>query len=203
MAYQNVCKCVGVAAAPIKYDDAGIISRILALMDEPLRAELIRLRFVNRDQFDMRIKQYRNENQERVSALIGDHDAGGPSPGIERFIAGVIRNANLIALPPRPEGFPINVAVQTYPGRYRNDINLEGRAADIYFQYNNPKERIYGDWLFDHCVQNSARYQIQVVIFGPRQWGSESNGGRIMQRSSVDHYDHLHLEVNCGGANPR
>ncbi|MCB1025496.1 MAG: hypothetical protein KDB79_13960 [Acidobacteria bacterium] len=203
MAYKNVCKSVGIPAAAVRHDRPGIILEILRQMDEPLRNEMLRLRFVNRDQFDERMKIYRSENPERVSALMPNHDAGGTSPGIERFVAEVIRNPSLIAVPPRPEGFPINVAVQTYPGRYRSDISLEGRAADVYFQFNDPRERIFGDWLFDHCVQNCAKYQIQVVIFGSRQWGSEENGGRIMRRISGDHFDHVHIEMNCGGANPR
>jgi hypothetical protein len=38
------------------------------------------------------------------------------------------------------------------------------------------------------------------VIFGDRQWFSESHGGKVFQRPQHDHYDHVHVELNCDGA---
>ena len=130
-----------------------------------------------------------------------DHNAGGPSPGIINFVQQVVRGTPPVNNPPKPAGFPSGVRVDTWPGRGRADVHFEGRAADVYLSYQDSQERIFGDWLFDYCVANCVGYKIQGVIFGPRQWFSEMNGGQVAPRQRSDHYDHVHVELNCDGAN--
>jgi hypothetical protein len=90
-----------------------------------------------------------------------------------------------------------------HPGRHNADVHLEGRAADVFLNYHDSTQRAFGDWLFDYCVANCERYKIQGVIFGRRQWYSEMNNGREFARTQGDHNDHVHVELNCDGANLR
>ena len=129
------------------------------------------------------------------------HDAGGASPGILIFIQEVIRLSPPWRLPEKPEDFPSGACrVETYPGHGAADVHFEGRAADVYLNYNDPSGRIWGDWLFDWCVDNCRIYQIQGVIFGGRQRFSETHGGLPFPRMQHDHYDHVHVELNGDGA---
>jgi hypothetical protein len=128
------------------------------------------------------------------------HDAGGPSPGIVRFLDEIVFNVPGWNDPPRPGDFPTNPRVETYPGHGAADVHFEGRAADIYLSYISPAERVWGNWLFDYCVQNCSAYKIQGVIYGDRQWFSEVRGGQEFPRPVADHYDHVHVELNCDGA---
>jgi hypothetical protein len=137
------------------------------------------------------------------------HDAGAPSPGILKFIREVVRGAPPSPTPQKPADFPSTTAVDTYPGHSAAEVHFEGRADDDYLMYKNNKgeddpQRVFGDWLFDFCVTNCERYQIQGVIFGDHQWFSESNKGggygQIGPRMAHDHYNHVHVELNCDGA---
>ena len=129
------------------------------------------------------------------------HDAGGPSPGLLIFINEVIRIDPPWRYPPKPDDFPSgSCRLDTYPGRGAADVHFEGRAVDVFFNYNDPKGRVWGDWLFDYCVENCRTYQIQGVIFGARQWFSETRGGIEFPRGAADHYDHVHIELNGDGA---
>ena len=143
--------------------------------------------------------------QDDVRLLPGEslaqHNAGGASPGILRLIREVVRGTPGINVPPKPAGFPSGVRVDTWPGRGHADVHHEGRAADVFLDYKNATQRSYGEWLFDYCVANCVRYGIQGVIYGPRQWFSEMHGGRVFARGRKDHYDHVHVELNCDGAN--
>jgi hypothetical protein len=127
------------------------------------------------------------------------HDAGGPSPGILKFIDEVVRALPNPNVPPKPTSFPPHVDVDTYPGRGNADVHFEGRAVDVSLNYSS--QQAEGDWLFDWCVANCTRYRIQGVIFGPRQWFSEAAGGSVTVRGKHDHFDHVHVELNCDGAN--
>ena len=129
-----------------------------------------------------------------------DHDAGGPSPGILRFIREVVVGTPALA-PVKPKGFPAGLRVQTSPGRGHADVHYEGRAADVFLSFTDAKQRECGNWLFDWCVANCRAYKIQGVIFGDRQWFSEMAGGRILpRRDGQAHYDHVHIELNGDGA---
>jgi hypothetical protein len=131
-----------------------------------------------------------------------DHNAGGPSWGILGLIQGVIRDTPIPNDPPQPGDFPNDCRVDHWPGRGNADVHLEGRAVDAFFNYRDPTERVWGDWLFDWCVANCELYGIQGVIFGDRQWFSEMHGGRVFPRQDGGlHYDHVHIELNCDGAN--
>jgi hypothetical protein len=133
-------------------------------------------------------------------ASAADHDAGGPSPGILQFVQEVIRTSPQSNNdPPKPDDFPTTCRVDTYPGRGAADVHFEGRAADVFLDYSS--QRAHGDWLFDSCVQNCEYYKIQGVIWGPRQWFSETRGGTPSNRPQRDHYNHVHVELNCDGAN--
>lgn len=133
-------------------------------------------------------------------SLARDHDAGGASPGIERFIREVVIGTPALA-PLKPKGFPSGLAVQTYPGRRHADVHFEGRAADVFLSFRDSKQRECGNWLFDWCVANCRVYKIQGVIFGDRQWFSEMAGGRILPRRDGEaHYNHVHIELNGDGA---
>jgi hypothetical protein len=128
------------------------------------------------------------------------HDATAPSPGILKFVNDVVRGYT-VHRPAKPFAHRLSVAVQTYPGRSAADVHFEGRAADVFFSYNNPVERVFGDWLFDYCVINCRRHQIQGVIFGDREWFSEKNRGAIgVRRDGQAHYSHVHVELNGDGA---
>jgi hypothetical protein len=107
------------------------------------------------------------------------HNAGGPSPGIQRFISQGVHGGPPNNNPPKPPGFPTGVVVDTWPGRRHADVHYEGRAADIYFNYDDARQRGYGDWLFNYCVANCVQFGVQGVIFGPRQWFSEVRGGQV------------------------
>jgi hypothetical protein len=128
------------------------------------------------------------------------HDAGAASPGILIFIEDVVRGSPPWRTPEKPADFPNGCRVETYPGHSAADVHFEGRAADIYLNYNDPSGRIWGDWLFDWCVENCRIYQIQGVIFGARQWFSEVHGGVPFPRTQHDHDNHVHVELNCDGA---
>lgn len=128
------------------------------------------------------------------------HNAGGPSPGIVRFVHEVIRSSPPWRFPEKPDDFPTDCRIETYPGHGAADVHFEGRAADVYLSYTDTSGKIWGDWLFDWCVDNCRIYQIQGVIFGNRQWFSEVRGGAVFPRTQHDHNDHVHVELNCDGA---
>ncbi len=128
------------------------------------------------------------------------HDAGGPSPGILIFVEEVVRRSPPWQYPAKPADFPNGCRVETYPGHAAADVHFEGRAADVYLNYNDPSGRIWGNWLFDWCVDNCRIYKIQGVIFGDRQWFSEVHGGAPFPRTQRDHDDHVHVELSCDGA---
>jgi len=128
------------------------------------------------------------------------HDAGGPSPGIVTFVQEVVRLDPPWRTPVKPADFPTGCRVETYPGHSAADVHFEGRAADVYLNYNDADGRRWGDWLFDWCVENCRIYQIQGVIFGGRQWFSEMHAGEPFPRTQHDHDDHVHIELNCNGA---
>lgn len=133
------------------------------------------------------------------------HDARGPSPGILRFIREVVAGSPSLA-PQKPHTFPSGLRIETYPGTRHAfpDVHFEGRAADVYLSFRDPKQREYGNWLFDWCVANCRVYKIQGVIFGDRQWFSEMAGGRILPRRDGEaHYNHVHIELNGDGAAQR
>jgi hypothetical protein len=133
------------------------------------------------------------------------HDAGAPSPGILKFLREVVRGAPPSATPSKPDGFPNSTRVDTYPGRSAADVHFEGRAADVYINFKDNTQRPFGDWLFDFCIANCEQYQIQGVIWGDRQWFSEADKGggygKVGPRKEGDHNDHVHVELNCDGAN--
>jgi hypothetical protein len=92
--------------------------------------------------------------------------------------------------------------VQNYPGRGHPDVHLEGRAADIYLNFDNPEQRAAGEWLFEFLVHNCRHYGIQGVIYGDRRWFSEQRGGVIQTNPpGGGHRDHVHVELNLDGAN--
>jgi hypothetical protein len=128
------------------------------------------------------------------------HDAGGPSPGILAFIAEVIGQDPPWRFPEKPADFPQTPRIDTYPGRSAADVHFEGRAADVYLSFTDPQQLVWGNWLFDWCVENCKIYNIQGVIFGNRQWFSEAHGGSVTPRTAPDHMDHVHVELNCDGA---
>lgn len=128
------------------------------------------------------------------------HDAGDPSPGIEKLIREVVRSVPFPNTPAKPSDFPTGVLIQTYPGRGAPDVHLEGRAADIFVWNTKPNEKVWGDWLFDWCVANCVAYKIQGVIFGHRRWFSEYRGGIETVYTDIDHENHVHVELNCDGA---
>ena len=135
----------------------------------------------------------------RRGAIAADHDAGDASPGILQFVQEVVRNVPYVNDPPKPADFPVGCRVDTYPGRGHADVHFEGRAADVFMDYNT--QQADGDWLFDWCVQNCQYYKIQGVIWGPRQWFSEMHSGNPFRRPQGDHNNHVHVELNCDGAN--
>lgn len=203
MPYRNVCRSGRSSGGRVRQDDISIAHDILNLMPEAERLQLIALRRVNPLEFRRRIQEYRAAHRDQVRQIIEAHNAGDASPGILRFIEQVIRNTPAINVPPKPANFPANVRVQTHPGRHNADVHFEGRAADVFFSFHDSGKRVFGDWLFDYCVANCERYRIQGVIYGTRQWFSEMNGGRIFARTQGDHNDHVHIELNCDGANLR
>jgi hypothetical protein len=132
------------------------------------------------------------------------HDAGGTSPGMLKFLAEVVNATPLNNVPPKPLNFPANVRIETYPGRSAADVHFEGRGADIFFNYADTTQRTFGDWLFNWCVANCATYKIQGVIFGKRKWFSELHMGKVNENyQGGDHLNHIHIELNCDGANLR
>ena len=128
------------------------------------------------------------------------HDAGGASPGIEKFIRDVVRTTPAINTPPKPSDFPTWVYVETYPGQGGPDVHFEGRAADVYLDASKPTDRVSGDWLFDWCVANCTIHKVQGVIFGQRKWFAEMSGGVEQLYLGGDHNNHVHVELNCDGA---
>lgn len=136
---------------------------------------------------------------------LASHDAGGPSPGILKFVREVVRMTPNPNVPPKPASFPSGCRVQDYPGHGAIDVHFEGRAADVFLDARNPVEKAAGDWLLDWCVANCSVYQIQGVIFDKRQWFSEKRevlaaGNRPIGYDKGDHGDHVHVELNCDGA---
>jgi hypothetical protein len=133
------------------------------------------------------------------------HNAGGPSPGIVKFIQEVVRTTPFPNLPPKPNDFPVWCSVDDYPGQSAADVHFEGRAADVYLNKNVASQKIAGDWLLDWCVANCQAYQIQGAIFDTRQWFSEkgevlANGGHPIPYTGGDHWNHVHVELNGDGA---
>jgi hypothetical protein len=132
------------------------------------------------------------------------HDAGGISPGLQKFLNEVVNGTPNPNTPAKPLNFPAKVKIDAYPGRSAADVHFEGRAADIFFSYNDSTGRTFGDWIFDWCVANCTIHKVQGVIFGTRKWFSELNQGRINTNyQGGDHLDHVHVELNCDGANMR
>ena len=132
------------------------------------------------------------------------HNAGGVSPGLQKFLDEVVNATPTPNTPVKPLNYPATVRVDAYPGRGNADVHFEGRAADIFFNYNDTTQRSFGDWLFDWCVTNCTVYKIQGVIFGTRKWFSEVNQGAINTNyQGGDHLNHVHVELNCDGANLR
>jgi hypothetical protein len=129
------------------------------------------------------------------------YNAGGPSPGILIFIDEVVRIPPPWQWPQKPSDFPsASCRIDTYPGKGKSDVHFEGRAADVFLDYTDSDGKRWGDWLFDWCVDNCKIYQIQGVIFGDRQWFSETKRGVVFARDAKDHYDHVHIELNGDGA---
>lgn len=136
---------------------------------------------------------------------LASHDAGGPSPGILKFVREVVRMTPTPNFPPKPASFPSGCLVQDYPGRGAIDVHFEGRAADVFLNIDNPVEKEAGEWLLDWCVANCRLYQIQGVIFDKRQWFAETGevlaaGNRPIPYLLGDHGNHVHVELNCDGA---
>ena len=136
---------------------------------------------------------------------ISDHNAGGSSPGIEKFVSEVVRLTPTPNFPSKPFDFPVSCKVETYPGRGNADVHFEGRAADVYLLVSDAVQKRAGEWLFDWCVANCVKYQIQGVIYDHRQWFSEKPevtraGGRPIPYGGTDHWNHVHVELNCDGA---
>ncbi len=135
---------------------------------------------------------------------ISDHNAGGASPGIEKFVNEVVRLTPTPNVPPKLFDFPISCKVQMYPGRGKADVHLEGRAADVYLLTRDSAQKRAGEWLFDWCVANCLKYLIQGVIYDHRQWFSEKpevmRAGGPIRYADLDHSDHVHVELNCDGA---
>ena len=130
------------------------------------------------------------------------HDAGGISPGLLQFIQDVVFGTPDPNMPVKPLNFPALVSIDDYPGARAVDVHFEGRAADIYFNYNDVTERTFGNWLFDWCVANCTVYLIQGVIFGKRKWYVEKDQGKVDEKyTGGDHFNHVHVELNCDGAN--
>lgn len=202
MAYRNVCRRGRSGGGRVRQDDISIASEILPMMDEAHRTEANAVRRTDPGMFRKLIQAFKRANPERVRELVENHNAQGPSPGIMRLLQEVVHGTPLVATPPKPAGFHTR-RIDTHPGRHNADVHLEGRAADVYFSFRNPTERAFGDWLFDYCVANCERYKIQGVIFGNRQWYSEMNRGQVFPRTQHDHDDHVHIELNCDGANMR
>lgn len=128
------------------------------------------------------------------------HDAGGPSPGILKFLREVVRTTPMTNTPAKPVDFPVWVYVETYPGRGAADVHYEGRAADIYLNVDKPNEKDWGDWLFDWCKTNCTIHKVQGVIFGRRYWMAEESKGLETVYKGTDHNGHVHVELNCDGA---
>lgn len=128
------------------------------------------------------------------------HDAGAMSPGIEKFIREVVRSTPSANTPPKPSDFPAWVFVDGYPGRGNADVHFEGRAADIHLWSTKPNEKVWGDWLFDWCVANCTIHKVQGVKFGTRRWFSEEAGGKETVNTDGQHFNHVHVELNCDGA---
>jgi hypothetical protein len=130
------------------------------------------------------------------------HNAGAPSPGILIFIEEVVRNPPPWQWPQKPSDFPsASCRIDTWPGMGNADVHYEGRAADVFLDYTDSDGKRWGDWLFDWCVDNCKIYQIQGVIFGNRQWFSETNRGVVFARDDgKKHYNHVHIELNGDGA---
>lgn len=143
--------------------------------------------------FRKRIQHYKTTHPAEIQQIIANHNAGGESPGIARLVRDIVRNVPAVNNPPKPSDFLTSVAVETHPGRCSTDVHFEGRAADVYFNVRYPDQLRWGNWLFDYCVANCERYKIQGVIFGRRQWFSETRGGQIFPRTQGDHDNHVHI----------
>jgi hypothetical protein len=183
----------------VRQDDVSINAEMIARMPVPVRQAVIALRRSNRVGYDLHMREYRRLHAEERRQIIRAHDAGGPSPGILRFIQEVI--VNPLPWVGQLRGFPRNNRIDKHPGRHNADVHLEGRALDFYVDYDDLAARVYGDWLFDFCYRNCVQYRIQGVIFGRRQWFSEMNNGEIRVFTRGDHDNHVHIELNCDGAN--
>lgn len=203
MPYRSVCRRGTPIGGRVRQDEVSITHDILQSLSPDERRGLTAIRHSNPAEFRKWIRQYKAEHRNQIQQLIESHNAEGASPGILRFINEVVRNTPPINAPPKPAGFLNHVRVETYPGRHNSDVHLEGRAADVYFNVHDERERLFGNWLFDYCVANCERYKIQGVIFGTRQWFSETRGGREFLRTQGDHNRHVHIELNCDGANLR
>jgi hypothetical protein len=133
-----------------------------------------------------------------------DHDAGGSSPGILKFVREVVRMTPTPNFPAKPAGFPAGCRIDDYPGRGGIDTHFEGRAVDVFLDAGNAAEKEAGEWLFDWCVANCRLHQIQGVIYDKRQWFSEKRevlaGGGPIPYAGGDHWNHVHVELNCDGA---
>jgi hypothetical protein len=101
---------------------------------------------------------------------------------------------------PRSSAISPAPAAASTPGRGNADVHYEGRAAVVFLDYTDSDGKTWGDWLFDWCVDNCRIYQIQGVIFGDRQWSSETKRGVVFARDRKDHFDHVHIELNGDGA---
>lgn len=204
MTYRNVCRAGRSSGGRVRQDDVSITNEILPLMSETERQAALLQRRANPSLFRQLIDAFKTSraHQQQIQQIIENHNAQGASPGILRFIREIIENQPKYNIPPRPADFYYK-RIDTHPGRHHADVHLEGRAADVYYNYHNPDERRMGDWLFDYCVANCHIYKIQGVIFGRRQWYSEMNGGQVFPRTQGDHDNHVHIELNCDGANLR
>jgi len=141
----------------------------------------------------------------RDGETVADHDAQGASPGIVWLIQRVVRTTPP-GSPQKPADFPCDCHVQTYPGRHHVDVHFEGRAADVFLNSRKPEQLRAGRWLFQffqYCIEHCRTYKIQGVIFAGWQWFSEQNHGMAFRRISDPHEDHVHIELNLDGADPR
>ena len=78
----------------------------------------------------------------------------------------------------------------------------EGRAADIYLNAFDSKQRSLGDALFDMFITSSGRLGVDHTIWNHNIWSSQKGGPRTYF-GKKPHTDHVHVAFTRNGSQSR
>jgi hypothetical protein len=102
------------------------------------------------------------------------------------------------------------------PRKRVGDMHIQGRAIDMMCKrkVNPPGTRLRGmpdlenvNPAAEYLVQNADVFGVQLVVWARSEWSARGAPGRRYahytndpQRESMDHFDHIHLDLNLAGA---